>query len=149
MAGFLKQMLSRSTDARDGWLGKLRHLDEGIAHTILPPKTSEAGEGDAKTLCQVYEAYSNVFDQLKVVERVKLPRYPNIRPKVKSQRRNSSRPLRRAEGVLREPAQRIFQDAAAVWRSFAQDNPSFMEYPSHGLGSGRMNQRFHHVNAMT
>lgn len=52
---------------------------------------------------EVYEAYSNVFDQLKVVERVKLPRYPNIRPKVKSRvRRPSQRAmLRRAEGVLR------------------------------------------------
>lgn len=88
-----------------------RGNDIGSGHALRElAKSADKAKELKKTLQkdhrEVYEAYSNVFDQLKVVERVKLPRYPNIRPKVKSQRRNSSRPLRRAEGVLREPAQR-------------------------------------------
>lgn len=47
---------------------------------------------------QVYEAYSNVFEQLKVLEQVKLPSHPNARPKVKSKAKRSA--PSRARSVL-------------------------------------------------
>eukprot|EP00434_Breviolum_minutum_P000476 symbB.v1.2.000411.t1/scaffold30.1/size407774/27 len=42
-------------------------------------------------LSMVYEAYSNVFEQLKVLEQVKLPSHPNARPKVKSKAKRNER----------------------------------------------------------
>lgn len=101
------ELLAEESPKRAEALPLKRGNDIGSGYALRElAKSADKAKELKKTLQkdhrEVYEAYSNVFDQLKVVERVKLPRYPNIRPKVKSQRR-SSRVLRRAEGVLRLP----------------------------------------------